>query len=358
MGLEKFINQSMSKWMEGDGPQNTVVISSRIRLARNLAQYPFPGQASAKQLEEVRQQIRRWWNNDGLKGLGETRFLSMGEMSPGQRLALVDKHLISPNLARQQYGAVMLNKDESVSIMVNEEDHLRIQALLPGLQLDHTWNLANQADDLLDAGFRFAWSSQRGFLTSCPTNVGTGMRASVMLHLPGLALSGQLPHTLGTVGKLGIVARGLYGEGSEAQGNVFQISNQITLGQSEEEIIEALNRVAVQIIRHELDARKALLGNDKLAVSDRVWRAYGILAHARVITSDEALELLSALRLGIDLQIIEGVEPGILNTLLVFTRPGYLQKIFDRELDPRERDSHRAQLIREIITGGGGKNVR
>lgn len=357
MGLDKFINKSMSRWMEGDGPQNTVVISSRVRLARNLAKWPFPSKAQPKQLEEVRQQILRWWNKEGLKDLGQTKFLSIGEMGLGQRLALADKHLISPNLARQQYGAVLLNSDESVSIMVNEEDHLRIQALLPGLQLDNTWKLANQADDLLDAGFRYAWSGQWGFLTSCPTNVGTGLRASVMLHLPGLALSGQLAHILGTIGKLGIVARGLYGEGSDVQGNVYQISNQITLGQSEEEIIEGLNRVAVQIIHHELEARKTLLEQDRLAVTDRVWRAYGILANARVITSNEALELLSAVRLGIDMQLINGVDPVILNTLLVFTRPGYLQNIFDRELNPRERDSHRAQIIREVVNQGGGNDV-
>ncbi len=349
MGLGNYINQSMSRWMEGDGPENTVVISSRVRLARNLADIPFPGAATAKQLEDVRQRVKAWWEKHKLAPLGEVRFLSMGELSAARRLALVDKHLISPALAHQQYGAVLLNQDESVSIMVNEEDHLRIQALLPGLQLDKAWELANQADDALAAGCEFAWNHQRGYLTTCPTNVGTGMRASVMLHLPGLAWSNQLAQVLGTAGKVGVVARGLYGEGSEAQGNVYQISNQITLGPSETEVYRGLDRVASEIIRHELDARQTLLQQQPQALEDQVWRAYGLLANARIISSDEALELLSALRLGIDLGLIEGVDPGILNVLLVFSRPGYLQQIFDRDLDADERDISRAQLIREII---------
>ncbi len=360
MALGNYINQSMSRWMEGDGPKSTVAISSRVRLARNMADLPFPGAANSKQLEEVRQRVKTLWEQKRLETLGEVRFMSMGELSPPRRLALVDKHLISPGLAHQQYGAVLLNQDESISIMVNEEDHLRIQALLPGLQLDKAWELANRADDALAAGCGLAWNSQRGYLTTCPTNVGTGMRASVMLHLPGLAWSNQLAQILGTAGKVGVVARGLYGEGSEAQGNVYQISNQITLGPSEMEIYRGLERVASEIIRHEMEARQGLQQQQQNALEDRVWRAYGLLANARVIGSDEALELLSALRLGIDLGIIKNVNPEILNVLLVFSRPGYLQQIFDRELDAEERDIYRAQLIREIITGenqGGANNV-
>jgi len=335
--------------MEGDGPHSSVAISSRVRLARNLGDFPFPAQANTEQLEEVEQKIKRWWNNGGLKSLGSTKYISLQDIAENERLALVDKYVASPNLARQGYGAVLINEDGSVSVMVNEEDHLRIQSLLSGLQLGEAWNMASQVDDLFDGGFRYAWSPETGYLTCCPTNVGTGMRASVMLHLPGLAFSGQLAAVLGTISKVGIMVRGLYGEGSEAQGNIYQISNQTTLGQSEEEIIEALNRVTLQVIRHELNSRQKLVERDHLALTDRVWRAYGILANARVITSTEAMEHISSLRLGIDLKILEDLHPRILQELLVFTRPGYLQKIFDQKLNPRERDIKRAELIRELV---------
>lgn len=349
MSLENYLKQSLSQWMEGDGPHSAVAISSRVRLARNLGDYPFPTQASRAQLDEVENKIRRWWNTGGLKSLGRTEYISMKDISESERLALVDKHVASPNLARQGYGAILINQGGSVSVMINEEDHIRIQSLLSGLQLSAAWNLASQVDDLFDRGFRYAWSPEKGYLTCCPTNVGTGMRASVMLHLPGLALSGQLAMVLGTISKIGIMVRGLYGEGSEAQGNIYQISNQLTLGQSEEEIIEALNRVTLQVIRQELDARQSLLERDRLALTDRVWRAYGILANARVITSTESLELISNLRLGIDLKILDNFDPRILQELLVFTRPGYLEKIFDQRLGPRDRDIKRAELIRELV---------
>ncbi|MTI94264.1 MAG: protein arginine kinase [Firmicutes bacterium] len=344
----KSFGQNLSRWMDGEAPHSTVVISSRMRLARNFGEFTFPGQAEEGQLDEVQNQIRRWWNNGGLKGLGETKFVSIKELPASERQALVDKHLVSPALIKNP-GAAIVNADESVSIMINEEDHLRIQALLPGLQLAEAWQAASDTDDLFDARFRYAWSPERGFLTSCPTNVGTGMRASVMLHLPGLALNGSLNQVLGAVGKLGFAVRGMYGEGSEAQGNIYQVSNQVTLGQSEEQITEALNRVALQIIRHELDSREQLVKNSENALADRVWRAYGVLAHARTIESREAMELISNLRLGIDLELISGIKPQIFNELLVFIRAGYLQKIFGRELAPRERDMYRAQLIRESL---------
>ena len=349
MSLENYLEQSLSRWMIGEGPNNSVAISSRVRLARNLAEFPFPGQASPSHLEEVEHKIRRWWNNGGLESLGSTDCISIKEIPENERMALVDKHLISPKLARQGYGGVLINQDESVSVMVNEEDHLRIQTLLSGSQLKEAWALASQVDDLFDTGFGYAWSPQTGYLTCCPTNVGTGMRASIMLHLPGLAYSDQLALILGAISKVGIMVRGMFGEGSEAQGNIFQISNQITLGQSEEEIIEALNRVTNQVIGQELEARKKLAESDNLALKDRVWRAYGILANARVITSTEAMEYISLLRLGIDLGILEGIKPRILQELLVFAQPGYLQKIFNQALSPRERDIKRAELIRELV---------
>lgn len=349
MSLDNYLKKEMSLWMAGDGPHSAVAISSRVRLARNFGDYPFPGHAPMKQMEEVEQKVRRWWNTGGLKSLGKTEYISIKDISETERQALVDKHLISPNLARQGHGSVLLNQGDSVSIMVNEEDHLRIQTLFSGLQLSEAWQLASQVDDLFDSSFRYAWSPELGYLTCCPTNIGTGLRASVMLHLPGLALSGQLSTVLGTIAKVGVAVRGLYGEGSESQGNIFQISNQTTLGQSEDEIVEALNKITLQVIEQELDTRQTLLERDRLALTDKVWRAYGILANARVITSAEAMELISSLRLGIDLGILEDQDARILQALLVFARPGYLQKIFGQNLSPRERDQKRAQLIRELI---------
>ena len=349
MSLDNYLKKEMSLWMAGDGPHNVVAISSRVRLARNFGDYPFPGHASMKQLEEVEQKIRRWWNTGGLKSLGKIEYISIKDISEAERQALVDKHLISPNLARQGYGSVLLNQGDSVSIMVNEEDHLRIQTLFSGLQLNEAWQLASHVDDLFDSDFRYAWSPELGYLTCCPTNIGTGLRASVMLHLPGLALSGQLSTVLGTIAKVGVAVRGLYGEGSESQGNIYQISNQTTLGQGEDEIVEALDKITMQVIEQELDSRQTLLARDRLALTDKIWRAYGVLANARVITSAEAMELISSLRLGIDLEILEGQDARILQALLVFARPGYLQKIFGQNLNPRERDEKRAQLIREFI---------
>lgn len=349
MSLDNFLNQSLSRWMDGDGPHSAVAISSRVRLARNFGEHPFPGKANAAQLDAVEKKVKRWWNNGGLKSLGQTEYIPVKDILENERQALVDKHLASPNLARQGYGALVVNQDGSISVMINEEDHLRIQSLYSGLQLNEAWNTACQVDDLFDSGFRYAWSPRTGYLTSCPTNVGTGLRASVMLHLPGLAFSGQLAMVLGTIAKLGIAVRGMFGEGSEAQGNIYQISNQTTLGQEEKEIIESLNRVTLQIIRQEQDARQKLVQADSLALADRVWRAYGVLANARVITSTEAMEHASLLRLGIDLKIVENLNPRILQELLVFTRPGFLQKIFDQELAPRDRDIKRAELIRELI---------
>lgn len=349
MNLDNYINKASSQWMKGDGPHSTVAISSRVRLARNFGDYPFPGQASTRQLEEVEQKVRRWWNTGGVASLGEVEYISIKDIPEAERQALVDKHLVSPNIARQGYGSVLLNQSESVSVMVNEEDHLRIQTLFSGLQLSEAWQLASQVDDLFDNNFRYAWTPELGYLTCCPTNIGTGLRASVMLHLPGLALRGQLSTVLGTIAKVGVAVRGLYGEGSESQGNIFQISNHTTLGQSEEEIVEALNKINLQVIEYELDSRQQLLERDSLALKDKIWRAYGTLANARVTTSAEALELISTLRLGIDLEILQGLDARILQALLVFTRPGYLQKIYGQNLHPRERDQKRAQLIRELV---------
>src|SRR5690606_556007 len=239
--------------------------------------------------------------------------------------------------------------DETVSIMVNEEDHLRIQVLMPGLQLEEAWRLADAADDALSRVLNFAYSDDQGYLTTCPTNLGTGMRVSVMMHLPGLVLSDQAGRLLGTLPKLGAVVRGMYGEGSEAKGNLFQISNQVTLGQTERDLTENLSSIARQLVERERSARERLYREMRGQLEDRVCRAYGILTNARLISSDEALRLLSDLRLGVDLNILPHVSPQVFSDLVVATRVGFLQKAAARQLAPEERDQRRATLIRQRL---------
>jgi protein arginine kinase len=262
----------------------------------------------------------------------------------------VEKHLISPNHAEEsRNGAVILSHNEGISIMVNEEDHLRIQCLFPGLQLNEAWELASRIDDIFESRLDYAYDEKRGYLTSCPTNVGTGIRASVMLHLPGLVLTQQIGRIVHAITQVGLAVRGIYGEGSEALGNLFQISNQITLGQSEEEIIANLRNVVRQIIEHERGARQKLVAESRGRIHDRVSRSFGILAHAYVMDSKEAAQRLSDVRLGIDLGYLKGISPHVINELVVMTQPGFLQQYAGGKLSPEERDLRRAELIREKL---------
>jgi protein arginine kinase len=237
--------------------------------------------------------------------------------------------------------------------MINEEDHLRIQVLYPGFQLKQAWELADQIDDVLETSVSYAYDEKLGYLTSCPTNVGTGIRASVMMHLPALVITQQINRILQAITQVGLAVRGLYGEGSEATGNLFQISNQITLGQTEEEIIDNLHSVARQIIEHEKAARMKLMSESRTKITDRIRRSYGILSFAEVMDSKEAAQRLSDVRLGIDLGIVEHVPSRVMNELLIMTQPGYLQKHYGKGLSPEERDLYRAKLIRELV---GHKN--
>ncbi|WP_284642758.1 protein arginine kinase [Paenibacillus silviterrae] len=346
----RFTEHALSEWMKGDGPDSDIVISSRIRIARNLQTYPFPMLATNQQSLEVLNRVSPILDNEDLKTISNFTLLPLSELNELERKVLVEKHLISPALANEsRNGAVILSDNESVSIMVNEEDHLRIQCLCPGFQIKEAWDLANQIDDLFEAELDYAFDEKKGFLTSCPTNVGTGIRASVMLHLPALVLTQQINRILTAITQVGLAVRGLYGEGSEALGNLFQISNQITLGQSEEEIIDNLYGVVRQIIEHERAARQKLTYETKPKILDRVSRSYGILSYAAIMDSKEAAQRLSDVRLGIDLGFIKNVSPHVLNELLVMTQPGFLQKAAGEKLTPEERDIRRAQLIREKL---------
>lgn len=350
MSLRKFIDQAISPWMQMEGPDSDIVLSSRIRLARNLHEYIFPVVANDQEADRALEAIQNKLAGETYSSMGKFELIPMNGLESIEKKVLVEKHLVSPNLADEpQHSAVLINDNESVSIMINEEDHLRIQCLFPGFQLNEAMTLANGIDDWLEEKFTYAFDENRGYLTSCPTNVGTGLRASVMMHLPALMITQRMNRIAPAINQFGLVVRGIYGEGSEALGNVFQISNQITLGKSEEDIVEDLRGVAMQLIQHEKSARNDLMKYSKLQLEDRVYRSYGILANSRIIQSKEASKCLSDVRLGIDLGIIEGVSQNILNELMVLTQPGFLQHYFKEELDPNQRDERRATLIRERI---------
>ncbi len=353
MGIERYIAQSHSRWMDSGAPGQDVVLSSRIRLARNLAEVPFPHLANRDQKLQVIRSMTEVVPR--LEQTGEEpgwELLRVDEAPPVERFILVDKHLISPQFAQSDGpAAVVLRHDEGVSIMINEEDHLRIQALAPGLQLETAWALATTVDNTIEASLDYAYSPEIGYLTACPTNVGTGMRASVMVHLPALVMTGKIDKILAAIGQVGLVARGTYGEGTQAHGNIFQISNQITLGQSEQEIIENITGVTKQIIEQERATRRSLQNAMATDLHDRVGRACGLLSNARKMTSQEAMQLLSDLRLGLCLQLVNGLDHGTIHEMLVITHPAWLTQMAGRELDPNERDIKRATALRERMAG-------
>ncbi|RSD21566.1 protein arginine kinase [Mesobacillus subterraneus] len=349
MSLEKFINQAVSSWMSDDGPDSDIVLSSRIRFARNLDEYNFPTLFTNGEAEAVIGTIMERAQKTAL-GFGKLELVKMDGIPPLQKRVLVEKHLISPHLAENAlHGAVLLSKNEEISIMINEEDHIRIQCLFPGFQLSEALEAANKIDDWLEEDVNYAFDDKFGYLTSCPTNTGTGIRASVMMHLPGLVLTQQMNRIVPAINQLGLVVRGIYGEGSEALGNIFQISNQITLGKSEEDIVEDLKSVVSQIISQERSAREALAKTSNIQLEDRVFRSYGTLANSRIIETKEAARCLSDLRLGIDMGFIENISKSILNELMILTQPGFLQQYAGGPLRPNERDIRRAALIRERL---------
>jgi protein arginine kinase len=350
VSLERFLNQAVSSWMSEEGPDSDIVLSSRIRLARNFDAYKFPTLFSHEEAKKIIENLEEIFQKTDLQKFGQMELLKVDSMQPLQKRVLVEKHLISPNLAEDSpYGAVLLTENEEVSIMINEEDHIRIQCLFPGLQLSEALDAANEIDDWLESNIQYAFDEQYGYLTSCPTNVGTGLRASVMMHLPGLILTQQINRIIPAINQLGLVVRGIYGEGSEALGNIFQISNQITLGKSEVDICRDLKGVVSQLISQERSAREALRKTSNIQLEDRVFRSLGVLTNSRIIETKEAARCLSDVRLGIDMGLIDNMPKTILNELMILTQPGFLQQYAGGPLRPHERDIRRAALIRERI---------
>ena len=351
MGIKDTVSRAYSAWMDAAGADGDIAVSCRIRIARNLSGYPFPHLLNREQAGEIINIVQPVFEGEDMQELaGKFEVTRMSALSPVERQILVDKHIISPDfLQHHEAKAVALGDDEVLSVMINEEDHLRIQCLLPGLQLKKAWELVDRVDDGLEKTIDYAFSKQYGYLTACPTNAGTGLRASVMLHLPGLVLVEQLRGVFANISKLGFVVRGLYGEGTEALGNLFQISNQVTMGRTEEDIINSLGAVAGQLIAQEREARKLLLRERKEQLQDRVGRSYGVLKHARIISSEESMRRLSDLKMGLDLGLMAGVSPGRLMELMVLTRPAFLLREQPGELSPRQRDVLRADLIRKSL---------
>lgn len=339
------IKSLLPSWSWIDGEADDVVLSSRIRLARNIKGLPFPNCANETQLVQVNEVVKQAIQKKA--SFGSLKAIDVESLAPNERFILVEKHLCSPQfLSQPQARSLILNNEESVSLMVNEEDHLRIQTITPGFSLGEALKLANQVDDYLEESLEFYFHENYGYLTACPTNVGTGIRASVMLHLPGLAIVDQIKKVLSALTHFGINIRGLYGEGTESSGDIYQISNQVTLGHSEEDLTNNLKSVCRQVIERERNVREALLKDSKIQLEDRLCRSYGILTQARILSSQEALKLLSDVKLGVDLGIITGIDKTKIKELLFLTRASILQKIAGQEMSPSERDFYRASVVR------------
>ncbi len=337
---------SSGEWLRGDGPHRNIVVSSRVRLARNLRGKPFPGWAKKSERIEVLKVLKG--AVEQLPEMQDSYSENLEALSPLEKQVLVERHLISREHAAKGVGsAVVMNANQSLSFMINEEDHLRMQAICCGLQLSRVFEMINTADTELEPLLDFAYHPKLGYLTACPSNVGTGMRASAMLHLPGLVMSEQMNKIINSVNKIGLAVRGLHGEGTEAMGNLFQVSNQVTLGESEDEIILRLNKVIEQIIEHEQNARPVLLQRKPTTLLDQIGRSYGILCHAHSITSKEALNLLSVIKLGVDLGLFPEAHRFPIDELFIETQPAHLQKgAQTQKMSAEERDTLRAALIR------------
>lgn len=347
MNIHEFLI-SPAEMARREGPHNRIVLSSRVRLARNLKGLAFPGWAKKverlKALEMIRPAV------ESLSQMGDAFSESMDNLTLLDKNILVERHLISREHAAKNAGSgLVLNREESLCVMINEEDHLRMQALRPGLQLKQAWSAIDQVDSKLEKKLEYAFVSDMGYLTACPTNLGTGIRVSAMLHLPGLVLAEQINQIIQAVNKLGLAVRGLYGEGTEALGNVFQVSNQMTLGEAEADIVERLNKVLSQIIEHEENARSTLLEKKSKSVFNHIGRAYGILANAHSISSKETMNLLSLMRLGVDLGLFPDLERWQVDELFIITQPAHLQKRYTDKLNAEERDLLRADMLRERL---------
>ncbi len=337
------------KWYEKNGSDGEVVISTRVRLARNLEEFPFPARCGAQLRHQVAEKVKDAVLNSNSVISSRFSSIDVDNISTGEKVSLVERHLVSPEfIGEKGEKALLLLDDESVSIMVNEEDHIRLQVMCEGFDLDHAYEQASRIDTLLDERLKFAFSDTLGYLTQCPTNLGTGMRASVMLHLPALQSAKAMRKIAENLSKLGITIRGAYGEGSEPKAGLYQLSNQITLGISEKTAIENLRNITKQLIAQELQTRAAMA--KQIDVQDKIYRSEGILRSARLIDGSEALMHLSRVRFGVTSGLIKDISLETINRLIVEIQPATLMLSTGKELAPNERDAVRATLIRNNLT--------
>lgn len=347
MELNDLLNHT-SEWLKGTGPNSNIVISSRIRLARNLDKLAFPHWANKKQSEEALKSIAEAIAK--VNYLKNTATFRLTDLDSVDKQFLIERHLMSYEHAQKTNSkAVVIDSEEIVAIMINEEDHIRCQVMQSGFNLFECYNIINRIDDGLSKELSFAYLLDWGYLTACPTNTGTGMRGSVMLHLPALVMTRQIDRVLAAISKLSFTTRGLYGEGTQATGNFFQISNQVSLGHSEDELINNINNLIRQIIDQENQARETMFSRNKGILEDRIHRSFGILKSAHIISSQETTELLSMVRLGLDLGMLKDIDRRSINELFIITQPAHLQKIEGKKLSTQERDIKRAEIIRSRL---------
>jgi protein arginine kinase len=340
-------------WDNNMGEYGDIAVSTRVRLARNLREYPFPGRMSEQQEKELLDSVSSFLT--GIAGGTSFRFVNVSDKDPITVGSMVEHHLISPELAiKHGSRGVVLSDDDSICIMINEEDHLRIQTILSGLKLKDCMATVDKLDDLLDGNFHYAWSDQFGYLTHCPTNLGTGLRASVMLHLPAHTETGEIRALVTNLGKLGFAVRGLYGEGTKATGSLYQVSNQLTLGLSEADTIDRLDEVVRSTIDRERALRNIVAERNPVYLEDRIWRAYGILSNCRRITGEEAMNLLSDLRTGVAIGYLKNIPLSELNRLISDIQPNSLCSTEGKPLNETARDSLRAGLIRNLLKKENG----
>lgn len=344
-------------WLDASGPHSEIVLSTRVRLARNIQGHSFGSRIRPEESDRVLEQTRNAIENGELMRDGVA--LELGNLTPTMRRVLLERHLISRELAGEKGGqpprgaAIFMAPHERIGVLVNEEDHLRMQALLSGLRLYDAYRLVDQLDEELGERLPLAYHPEFGYLTSCPTNVGTGLRASILVHLPGLVLTKEIGKVLHGISQVGLTFRGLYGEGSEVVGNFFQLSNQTTLGKSEESLLDHLEKIVRQVIQHELQARSVLMQDAPAVIEDKIWRAYGLLRYARSLTFEEVMNLLSGVRLGVSMKLLPGLSVYTLNKIMIYTQVAHLEQAAGRKLSETESDLHRAAYVRRILAAEG-----
>lgn len=354
-------------WLDASGDHAEIVLSTRVRLARNVQGHAFGPRARVNDREAVLSLVRQHAERVDL--LDGASILHMPDLDARSRRILLERRLASRELIGERTTptkgkpeapsdpargtAVVVSGRAPLNVMVNEEDHLRLQSLVSGLRVREAWSMVDLLDEDLGRELPYAFHHEFGFLTSCPTNAGTGLRASVLVHLPGLVLTKEISKVLHALGQVGLTFRGLYGEGSEVVGNFFQISNQTTLGKSEEDLLDHLDRVVRKVIQHELDARQVLLRDAGAVTEDKIWRAYGLLRYARTLSFEELMNLLSGVRLGVSLKLLPALRVYTLNKLMIFTQPAHLEDAAGRDLTPEENDAHRAAFVRRILGSEG-----